>query len=79
LRFIRFLTCEGAQLMKWTDPNSKLIAAGSSKYGPGVDWTAWNRTVLDFLKDHADYIAIHRYVGNAGNNFVDFLASCGIG
>lgn len=66
---------EAAKLMKWTDPSIKLIAAGSSNYGPGVDWTAWNRTVLDFLKDHADYIAIHRYVGNPENNFGDFLAN----
>jgi len=66
---------EAAKLMKWTDPNIKLIAAGSSNYGPGVDWTAWNRTVLDFLKDHADYLAIHRYVGNPQNDFGDFLAN----
>jgi alpha-L-arabinofuranosidase len=66
---------EAAKLMKWTDPNIKLIAAGSSNYGPGVDWTAWNRTVMDFLKDHADYIAIHRYVGNPQNDFGDFLAN----
>ena len=31
---------EAAKLMKWTDPNIKLIAAGSSNFGPGVDWTA---------------------------------------
>src|SRR5215469_16995780 len=66
---------EAAKLMKWTDPNVKLIAAGSSNFGPGIDWTAWNRTVLDFLKDHADYLAIHRYVGNPQNDFADFIAS----
>lgn len=66
---------EAAKLMKWTDPNIKLIAAGSSNYGPGVDWTAWNRSVLDFLKDHVDYLAIHRYVGNAQNDYGDFLAN----
>lgn len=66
---------EAAKLMKWTDPSIKLVAAGSSNYGAGVDWTAWNATVLDFLKDHADYLALHRYVGNAQNDFTDFLAS----
>lgn len=66
---------EAAKLMKWTDPSIKLIAAGSSNYGAGVDWTEWNRTVLDFLKDHADYLAIHRYVGNPQNDFGDFLSS----
>jgi len=66
---------EAAKLMKWTDPNIKLIAAGASNFGQGVDWTAWNRTVLDFLKQHADYLALHTYVGNTANNFGDFLAS----
>src|SRR3954471_10362079 len=66
---------EAAKLMKWTDPNVKLIAAGASNFGTGIDWTAWNRTVLDHLKNHADYLAIHMYVGNQGNSFGDFLAS----
>ena len=61
--------------MKWTDPNVKLIAAGASNFRPGVDWVAWNRTVLEFLRDHADYLAIHTYVGNPDNNFGDFLAN----
>lgn len=66
---------EAAKLMKWTDPSIKLIAAGSSNFGPGVDWIAWNRTVLEFLKRHADYLALHTYVGNAQNNYYEFLAS----
>jgi alpha-N-arabinofuranosidase len=66
---------EAAKLMKWTDPNVKLIAAGSSNFGAGVDWTAWNRTILDFLKDHVDYLSMHTYVGNPENQFGDFLAS----
>jgi alpha-N-arabinofuranosidase len=66
---------EAAKLMKWTDPNIKLIAAGSSNYNTGVDWIGWNRTVLDFLKTHADYLSMHMYVGNSANKFGDFLAS----
>ncbi|MBZ5725301.1 MAG: alpha-N-arabinofuranosidase [Acidobacteriia bacterium] len=66
---------EAAKLMKWTDPNIKLIAAGSSNFGPGSDWTGWNRTVLQFLRQHADYLAIHLYVGNPRNDFADFMAS----
>ncbi len=66
---------EAAKLMKWTDPNIKLIAAGSSNYNNGIDWIGWNRTVLDFLKTHADYLSMHMYVGNTANNFDDFLAS----
>src|SRR5579872_5841698 len=66
---------EAAKLMKWTDPKVKLIAAGSSNFGAGADWTGWNRTVLEYLKHHADYLSLHRYVGNADNDYYDFLAS----
>ncbi|MEO8596987.1 MAG: alpha-L-arabinofuranosidase C-terminal domain-containing protein [Candidatus Solibacter sp.] len=66
---------EAAKLMKWTDPSIKLIAAGSSNFGPGSDWTAWNRTILEYLRQHADYLALHTYVGNADNDYDDFLAS----
>lgn len=48
---------EAAKLMKWTDPNIKLIAAGSSNYN--ADWVGWNRTVLQNLKNHADYLSLH--------------------
>jgi alpha-L-arabinofuranosidase len=66
---------EAAKLMKWTDPNIKLVAAGASNFGPGVDWIGWNRIVLDFLKRHADYLALHLYVGNRDNNYYEFLTS----
>jgi alpha-N-arabinofuranosidase len=55
---------EAAKLMKWTDPGIKLIAAGSSNFGPNADWTGWNRTVLEHLKHHVDYLSLHMYVGN---------------
>ena len=66
---------EAAKLMKWTDPSIKLIAAGSSNFGPGADWIGWNRTVLQYLRTHADYLALHTYVGNAANDYYEFLAS----
>lgn len=67
---------EGAKLMKWTDPTVKLVAAGSSNFNRGAaDWTGWNRTVLDYLKDHADYLSLHTYVGNTNNDYGEFLAS----
>jgi alpha-L-arabinofuranosidase len=66
---------EAAKLMKWTDPSVKLIAAGSSNFGPGSDWTAWNRTVLEYLRQHADYLSLHTYVGNPTDDFGDFMAS----
>jgi alpha-N-arabinofuranosidase len=66
---------EAAKLMKWTDPNVKLIAAGSSNFGTSADWIGWNRTVLDYLKSHVDYLSLHMYVGNRENDYGDFLAS----
>jgi len=66
---------EAAKLMRWTDPNVKLIAAGSSNYAAGVDWSLWNRTVVEHLQNYIDYLAIHLYVGNPNDDFGEFLAS----
>lgn len=65
---------EGAKLIKWTDPNTKLIAAGSSNFRAGIDWVGWNREVLAYLKDHIDYLSLHMYVGNPTNDYLDFVA-----
>ncbi len=64
---------EAAKLMKWIDPSIKLVASGSSYFSGG--WIEWNRTVLRYLKDHADYIALHTYLGNDENDYYKFLAS----
>ena len=66
---------EAAKLMRWTDPNIKLIAAGSSHFAQGIDWIGWNRTILEHLKRHIDYLAIHLYVGNRDNDYYEFLTS----
>jgi len=66
---------EAAKLMKLTDPSIKLVAAGASNFRPGADWVGWNRTVIDWLKDYADYISMHLYVGNHDNDYAEFLAS----
>src|SRR3954453_11729667 len=60
--------------MKWTDPSRSLVAAGSSTFGQGGGWIGWNRTVLSYLRNHVDYLSLHRYVGNADNNYYEFLA-----
>ncbi|MBQ7589223.1 MAG: alpha-N-arabinofuranosidase [Verrucomicrobia bacterium] len=64
---------ETAKLMKWIDRDIKLIASGSSDYGG--NWIEWNRTVLSYLKDHADYISVHNYVGNRSNNYYEYMGS----
>jgi alpha-N-arabinofuranosidase len=66
---------EAAKLMKWTSPDIKLIAAGSSNFYAGADPHGWNRIVLDYLKDYIDYISLHRYVGNRENDYYAFMAS----
>ncbi|MGI9069783.1 MAG: alpha-N-arabinofuranosidase [Bryobacteraceae bacterium] len=66
---------EAAKLMHWTDPSIKLVAAGSSNFNPGIDWVGWNRTVLNYLKEHVDYLSLHMYVGNPENDYYEFQAS----
>jgi alpha-L-arabinofuranosidase len=67
---------ETAKLMKWTDPRIKLVAAGSSNYyGENANPDLWNRTIIQELKDHMDYIALHIYIGNEDDNYYDFMAS----
>ena len=66
---------EAAKLMHWTDRNIELVAAGSSNFGSGVDWLGWNRTVLEYMKDHIDYLALHTYVGNKENDYYSFQAT----
>ncbi len=66
---------EAAKLMKLTSPDIKLIAAGSSNYRPHADPDEWNGTILNELRDVADYLALHIYVGNVDNNYYNFMAS----
>ena len=66
---------EAAKLMRLTDPNIKLIAAGSSNYRPNADPDEWNRKILYELKDVVDYIALHMYVGNPNDNYYNYLAT----
>jgi alpha-N-arabinofuranosidase len=57
--------------MRAVDPSIKLVAAGSSNYG--ADWIAWNRGVLQRLRNQADYIAIHTYINNGPNDLERYL------
>ena len=56
---------EAAKAMRRVDDSIKLIACGSSNFGPNADWIDWNRTVLAQLKDEIDYISLHTYIGNS--------------
>ncbi|HZS03556.1 MAG TPA: alpha-L-arabinofuranosidase C-terminal domain-containing protein [Blastocatellia bacterium] len=63
---------EAAKAMRLVDRDIKLVASGSSNYG--ADWIHWNRTVLQTLRNTADYIAIHTYINNRDNDLEKFLA-----
>jgi len=64
---------EAAKAMRRVDPSIKLIASGSSNFGPGADWIHWNRRVLEGLRHDIDYISLHTYIGNRNNNLEEFL------
>lgn len=64
---------ETAKIMRWIDPNLKLIACGSS----GAEmptYPEWDRIVLEKLYDHVDYISMHRYYWEQ-DSLLDFFAS----
>ena len=63
---------EAAKAMRSVDRDIKLIACGSSNYG--ADWIGWNRTVINTLRNTADYIALHTYINNRDNDLEKFLA-----
>jgi alpha-L-arabinofuranosidase len=66
------MALEAAKAMRAVDRDIKLIASGSSNYG--ADWIGWNRTVLNTLRNTADYIAIHTYINNRENDFERYMA-----
>ncbi|MCJ7703683.1 MAG: hypothetical protein MUO62_19055, partial [Anaerolineales bacterium] len=64
---------QAAKLMRDTDPSLELVACGSCTTGL-PSYMEWDRTILEYIGPYADYISLHRYVGNNDNNSPDFLA-----
>ncbi|MBN1563994.1 MAG: alpha-N-arabinofuranosidase [Anaerolineae bacterium] len=64
---------QAAKMMKDVDPSLELIACGSCTPDLAT-YMEWDRTVLEYLGDWADYVSLHRYVGNPANDTPDFLA-----
>ncbi len=64
---------ETAKIMRLVDPSIKLVACGSSTTRIPT-YPEWDRTVLEHLYEYADYLSLHRYYENEGNDD-DFLAS----
>jgi alpha-N-arabinofuranosidase len=64
---------QAAKMMKDVDDAIELVACGSS----GVTrptYMEWDRRVLEYMGDLADYVSLHRYVGNVDGDTPDFLA-----
>jgi alpha-N-arabinofuranosidase len=72
--YVKF-ALEAAKAMRRVDPEIKLIASGSSNFGPNADWIGWNRTILERMRREIDYISLHTYIGNRDNDFESFLAA----
>lgn len=64
---------ETMKIMKWTDDSIKTVVCGSATTDIPT-YPEWDRIVLEHTYDYADYISIHRYYENFGNDD-DFLAS----
>jgi alpha-N-arabinofuranosidase len=64
---------ETAKIMKSVDPSIELCVCGSA--APSMPtYPEWDRVVLEFTYDKVDYLSLHRYYENLGNE-LDFLAS----
>ena len=65
---------QAGKMMKDLDRSVKLVACGSSS--PEMpDYLEWDRTVLEGVGGLADYISLHRYVGNSEDEPADYLAT----
>jgi alpha-L-arabinofuranosidase len=64
---------QAAHMMKSVDPSIELVVCGSCGIGMPT-YMEWDRQVLEHIGKLADYISLHRYVGNQGNNTADYLA-----
>lgn len=64
---------QAAKMMKDVDRSIEFIVCGSC----GVTlptYMEWDRQVLEYVGDYADYISLHRYVGNPDGDTADYLA-----
>jgi alpha-N-arabinofuranosidase len=64
---------QAGKLMKAIDESIELVVCGScTTLLPS--YMEWDRVVLEYLGDLADYISLHRYVDNRANDTPNFLA-----
>ena len=63
---------EFGKLMKWVDPNIRLLASATSSWAS--DFVERGQLLLEQAADLIDYMAIHWYVGNRDNDFAVYMA-----
>ena len=64
---------QASKLMKDTDPSIETVACGSCTV-TSPTYMDWDRTILEYIGPFADYISLHRYVGNPNGDTSDYLA-----
>jgi len=67
------LALEFAKVMKWVDPSIQLIACGSCMLNASD--MAWNRVVVEKLTHICEYLAIHMYVNNRGDDYYEYMGT----
>lgn len=63
---------EFSKVMKWTDPDIKLIASAVSDWKG--NWVERTQLLLEQAADLIDYLSIHWYIGNPENDFDAYMA-----
>ena len=64
---------QAAKMMRDVDRSIELVACGSCGISMPT-YMEWDLTVLDYLGELADYVSLHRYVGNRDDDTPDYLA-----
>lgn len=64
---------ETAKMMKLVDSSIELVLVGSSNSTMDT-YPEWDRKVLEYCYDHVDYLSLHQYYENPGND-QEFLLS----
>jgi alpha-N-arabinofuranosidase len=65
---------QAAKLMKDVDSSIELVVCGSAEIGL-PSYMEWDRTVLEYVGDYADFVSLHRYIGKWKSDTADYLAA----
>lgn len=63
---------EFGKVMRWVDPTIKLVASAVSDWNGA--WEERARLLLEQAGNLVDYLSLHWYIGNPGNNFYEYMA-----